>query len=135
MNTVLRNELHIGTGWRKSFAVRDDETIRAFARSIKDENPVHQDHGAAQALGLSGIIAPGVMIIGFISSTIAEAMPGVLIMDLNLKFRRPLYAQSFPTVQCTVTGCAKRLAILEIKVDDGTKTVVKGTCSLVLPKT
>ncbi len=122
------------TAFKRNFTVGNDEKIRKFAAAIGDWNPLHHDQAAARRAGLRGIIAPGVMLVGFLSSVIASEIPRVMIADLNLKFRRPLYSGSHPTVFCTVSRQRDRLAFVTVKIENGAELVAEGSCTLLLPR-
>ena len=80
------------TTWEHRFFVRDDRAISEFAKGIDDWNPLHHERQVAFAAGLDGIITPFVMILGFISTTIAAEIPdGVRIHHLEIDFLRPIY--------------------------------------------
>lgn len=120
--------------WGQQFPALDDDGIRRFAKEIGDHNPIHHDNEAAQAAGLKGIVAPGVMILGLVSATIAGFKPGTLICSLEMKFKRPLYAGFAPSVTCKVVenleGGKMKVAIT---VSNGEKPVLIGSCVLKVP--
>ncbi len=120
--------------WSKDFPVVENGGIRNFAQLIEDTNPIHSDHDEAKKIGLLGIIAPGVMIIGFASSTIADEVPGAKICRLEMEFKSPLYAGSQPFVSCIVLNQKKRIAKIAIMIKNGCEIVAKGSCLLLLPQ-
>ncbi len=128
MSTLTR------TSWERSFSVGSKNKIRQFALAIDDRNPLHHDDEAAQKAGFRAIIAPGVMTLGMVSAAIAEEIPGVLICELKMRFRRPLYAGATPSVQCTVTMQGERYVELAIVVNNEGEPVAKGSCLLKLPR-
>lgn len=121
--------------WGKYFHVTSEEEIRVFASSIGDENPLHHDCGAARAAGLRSIIAPGVMVVGFVSSAIADQIPGVMVGRLEMEFLSPVYAESQLFVGCTVLNHRNRIAKVDVKVMNGSNLLARGSCMLLLPKT
>jgi acyl dehydratase len=129
------NEVVLQKKWKRNFFVTDDEQIRKFARGIEDANFLHHDTEAAKVLGFSGIIAPGVMIVGFVSSTIASEIPGVLVLQMEMSFGSPVYANSFVSVSCEVSRKRGRLAKVSILItsEQGDK-VANGSCLLLLPQ-
>jgi acyl dehydratase len=123
-----------GDTWSKDFCVGSDEEIRAFARLIGDTNPLHHNEEVAKQKGLLGIIAPGVMLLGFISATIAEKIPGALARKIELDFTNPAYGESFATVRCRMTNLRGPIAMLEVTVRNGCDILAAGIATLVLPK-
>lgn len=120
--------------WERDFAIESEDAIRQFATSIGDMNPVHHHDDAAKARGLLGIVAPGVMTLGFISAAIADEVPGVVLATIQVAFKKPLYAGSLPTVKCAVTDQRRRLVTADIEVRNGFDVVATGNCTLILPK-
>jgi len=120
--------------WERDYTIHSDDDIRRFARNISDANPVHHDVAAAKEKGLDGIIAPGVMTLGFISATIAAELPGVVLCRLDVTFKKPLYARSRPIVRCMVTSRRNRVVDADIEVRNGFVVIAGGTCTLLLPK-
>lgn len=120
--------------WERDFAIESEDAIRQFATSIGDLNPVHHNDDAAKARGLLGIVAPGVMTLGFISAAIADEIPGVVLATLQVAFKKPLYAGSLPTVRCTVVEQRRRLVTADIEVRNGFEVAATGSCTLILPK-
>lgn len=133
MDSTLDPERSIGN-WDTVFPIISEEDIRNFATLIKDTNPVHHDTAAAQKAGHHGIIAPGVMMIGFVSSAIATKIPGVQVRRLEMKFVAPLYAGSTPCVQCAISGQSGQLAKVAVAVKNGFEEVASGSCMLLLPQ-
>lgn len=135
MNTsTLENGLDIGTIREGHFAIEDDDRIRRFSKLIRDENPLHHDREAAMRAGLRGIVAPGIMVLGYVSSTVADWIPGVILVRLNVKFMEPLYAPSCPAVICTVSRRRGRIMESSIAVRNGLEIIAEGACTLLLPQ-
>lgn len=131
MNDVVK-----GLSWTKDFSdrVRHEKQIRRFANQIGDRNPLHHHAGAAKRTGLLGIIAPGVMIVGFVSSMIAEKIPLVKVYRLDISFAHALYAGSKPIILCEVVGRKRLVAEVAFIIKNGDNVIATGTCMLVLPK-
>lgn len=112
-----------------------DEKIKEFAMSIGDTNPIHHDTGKAREVGLKGIIAPGIMILGFASVAIANEIPMARVVKLEMKFRKPLYAGSQLLIKCSMSKVNEQL--IEIRVTVGNKTdtdiAARGSCLALLP--
>jgi len=119
--------------WERHFPAMIEDDIRAFSLSIGDHNPIHHDNEAAKAIGLSGIVAPGVRIIGFASSAIAEKLPGAMVRKLSIQFIKPLYAGISPTVLCTVLKKRAVSIVIGVSIKEtlGT-TIAEGECQAVI---
>lgn len=122
------------TSFAGHFSIGTEEEIRKFAANIGDWNPLHHDRTEARNAGLRDIIAPGVMVVGFVSATIAREIPRVMIAELNLKFRRPLYSDSRPAVLCAVSSRKNRIAFVTITIKNGPDVIAEGSCTLLLPR-
>lgn len=120
--------------WKKDFQI-SNEKIRAFATSIEDFNPLHHDSAAAQAVGLHDIIAPGVMMNGYVSSGLAEEIPGVLLRKLEVDFLKPLYGTSLPNVTFVLVSQKRHVAKVQFTLWNWLEPIMEGHCILILPKT
>lgn len=120
--------------WEKEFSMVSEGNIRAFAKSIRDFNPVHHDDEAAKKAKLRGIIATGVMVSGFPSAAVAEEIPGAIIMNMKMRFVRPLYAGSVPTVFCDVERQNERRASICFQVRNGSELIADGSYLVSLPR-
>lgn len=123
-----------GAWWVKKFPPLDDGAIRQFAAVIGDSNPIHRDNEAAVAAGLNGIIAPGVMTMGFVSATIAERMPGAIFCSVEMDLLAPLYSGATPSVFLEVEQRRSKFAKVTVAVKDGNTEVAKGSMMLRLPE-
>ncbi|MHB8710405.1 MAG: MaoC family dehydratase [Minisyncoccota bacterium] len=126
-----------GQKWVKEFTVGNEEEIRKFARRIGDINPLHYDAEVAKGLQpvrLDGIIAPGVMVVGFVSSTISENISRVMVTRMEIDFKNPLYAGSLAFVSCSVLRTRGPFADVDITVTNGSEVAAEGSCRLILPR-
>ncbi|MSU74692.1 hypothetical protein EXS57_02855 [Candidatus Kaiserbacteria bacterium] len=125
--------MRIPDGWVRTFEVGDEERISLFAMSFGDQNPIHHSNEKAREAGLLGAVAPGVMIGGFISATIAELIPGVRIGNLKMRFPKPLYAGSTAYVFCKLLKRSGQCAKISFEIKNGIEVVTEGSCLLLLP--
>lgn len=126
--------LSVETSWVHMCAVETEDEIIAAARNLRTNNRGHLDREAAVQMGFRTIFAPGGMIYSFVEEAITKHAPRVVLREINLKFRNPLYAPSFSTVTCTVTDKdrAGGTTIL-IKVHDSSGILAFGTCRILEP--
>lgn len=118
--------------WEKKFPAVTEDDIRAFSLAIGDHNPIHHDNEAARKIGLTGIVAPGVMIIGFASSTIAEKLPGAMVRRLSMQFIKPLYAGVPLIVFCTIVKKIGVSMIINVSIKNTSGgTLAEGECKAV----
>lgn len=70
-----------------------DKMIREFANISNDQNPVHLDEEFAKTTRFRKRIAHGMLIASFISSAIANELPGPgsIYLSQSLQFKRPVY--------------------------------------------
>lgn len=122
--------------WEKNFSdrVKDEKRIRRFANQIGDKNPLHHNTRAAKRAGLQGIIAPGAMLIAFISSMTAEEIPMVQVLKLQVRFVSPVYAGSQPSVLCQVSRQRGKFAEFQITIKNGFEIIAEGSGLLMLPR-
>ncbi len=122
------------TCWIYSHTVDSVDDIIAFALSLGTKNRIHLDHEAAVEMGFRTIVAPGIMLCGFVEEAITEHAPKVILREIDLKFRNPLYAPSLVTVDCTVTDKdrAGGTTVL-VKIRDSSGVLAFGTCRILEP--
>ncbi|HSG79821.1 MAG TPA: MaoC/PaaZ C-terminal domain-containing protein [Acidimicrobiia bacterium] len=72
-----------------------------YAGASGDWNPIHWDHEAARAAGLSGVVVHGLLMASWIAQSAVRVAAGEPpLQSLRLRFRRPLR----PAVGAEVTG-------------------------------
>jgi acyl dehydratase len=91
-----------------------DDSIRAFATSVDDHNPLHHDAAAARAAGYRGLIASGTQLgsvfmamtaTHFAQPAAADGQPRLgLGLGFEIFFRGPVYAGEDIDLRWTVTG-------------------------------
>ena len=133
-----KNLLKAGYSWKEEFYFGSNFTICEFANMIQDTNPIHHRTDAARKMGFRDIIAPGVMVMGVVSSTIAKELPCTQVRKLSIKFMNPVYAGNKILVRCTVIK--EKGLIVEVAVNIRNTTynysiVAQGSCTIILPKT
>ncbi len=80
--------------------------LALYASAGADHNPIHQDDEAARAGGLPGVIAHGMLPLGFLGQMLGRWVPQRQIRSLSARF----VAMSFPgdVLTCTGTVVEKR---------------------------
>lgn len=80
--------------------------LALYASAGADHNPIHVDQEAAKAGGLPGIIAHGMLAMGFLGQQLASWVPQRQIRSLSARF----VAMAFPGDEVTCSGkvAAKR---------------------------
>ena len=114
------------------------DDIRQFAELIGDDNPLHHDDEAARKLGLPGVIAPGVMVLSFVSAAVAAQYENAMVRSLSVKFLEPMVSGMTPKVTLIPSGGRERLVRLAIKVigiqdNQADAQIADGSCVIVLP--
>jgi len=75
--------------------------LARYAAAGGDANPIHQEHGAARAAGLPGVIVHGLLLAAWMFQAAARYRPGSHpLAEARVRFRRPLR----PAVPAVVTG-------------------------------
>lgn len=85
------------------------EDISAWVSMMGDDNPVHTDEEYAKTTRFGNVIAPGIMIAGFISTVMTKATFGNVYSGQTLKFLKPVY------VGDTITAVGEVIEKLEEK--------------------
>ena len=81
--------------------------LALYAAAGADHNPIHQDEEAARAGGLPGVIAHGMLPLGFLGQMLAQWVPQRQIRALSARF----VSMSFPgdVLTCSGTVASKRI--------------------------
>jgi acyl dehydratase len=89
--------------------------LALYAGAGADHNPIHVDEEAAKAGGLPGIIAHGMLPLGFLGQLLTHWVPQRQVRSLSARF----VAMAFPgdVITCSVTISAKREEAGEKLVD------------------
>ena len=89
--------------------------LALYAGAGADHNPIHLDEQAAKAGGLPGIIAHGMLPLGFLGQLLTQWVPQKQVRSLSARF----VAMAFPgdIISCTGTITGKREQAAEQLVD------------------
>jgi acyl dehydratase len=121
--------------WQRQFPGESGQQIRDFASRIDDQNPIHHSDTFAKNVGLDMIVATGVRIMGFVSSTIGNELPGAMIRRIeDIKFPKPLYPGVPVVVRCSVVHFRYPIAKVKAEVIIGSGNVGECICTLAFLK-
>ena len=99
----------------------------AYANASGDQNPIHQDEEIAVAVGLPGVIAPGMYTMALAARAVAEWFPDRELVSLGCKFTNPVVVPADGGVEISVSGEASEaggLTTVKLAVTvDGTKVL------------
>lgn len=102
------------------------EMIVAFASVTGDHNPIHTDPVYAHSR-FGGVIAHGVLLVGFFSALLATSLPGpgALARELKVRFRAPVRPGDDVDIEVKIVELIPRIrkAVLDGHAKVG-KTVV-----------
>jgi acyl dehydratase len=99
-----------------------------YAGATRDWNPIHWDHKAAVAAGLSGVIAHGLLMAAWVTQAAGRAVPGPHPLEsMRLRFRQPLRpgAQAEVSVEVKASNalaCVIRSNGIDLVTADATLT-------------
>ncbi len=103
-----------------------------YAGASGDFNPIHYDDEAARAGGLEGVIAHGMLSMGFLGHFVENAFGAGSYKRLEVRFQGMVKLGEVITCRGVVTEVTQEknrlLAVCEIEaVDSGGRVVTKGT--------
>jgi UDP-4-amino-4,6-dideoxy-N-acetyl-beta-L-altrosamine N-acetyltransferase len=109
--------------------------VDAYAAATGDDNPVHLDAAAAQALGFPGRIAHGMLLGGQLSRYFANTFPGrgTIYVSQSLEFLAPVRVGAEVEVSLRVLSHLGRRVTLECAMQADGQPCVRGEAVLVLP--
>ena len=101
------------------------EQIAAYAKASGDRNPIHLDEAFARSVGLPGVIAHGMLVMGLMASTLGESRK---VRQLGVRFGGIVE----PGDTITFTAESKGAGVVELKAINqrGEPVLTKGTAGL-----
>lgn len=79
--------------------------LAAYAEASGDSNPIHADDAAAQAVGLPGVVAHGMLTLGRAMAVVAEFAGGAdRLVEFGARFIKPVAVPADGGVDLTIDG-------------------------------
>ena len=94
------------------------------------------DHEKAKQQGLPGALVPGIMGMGFLTSTIHNWAPAATVVHIDTVFRAPMLADSPLSIEAVVTDIDEDDGIAELDMtlkNEADETRVFGTAKVKFP--
>jgi acyl dehydratase len=88
-----------------------------YAGASGDFNPLHTDDIAAQKAGLKGVIAQGLLIMGFVGQAIARWVPKRYLKRFNVRFKSMTFPGDAITIRASISEKTKEGDSLRIICD------------------
>ena len=111
------------------------EMISAFASVTGDHNPLHTDPAYAEAR-FGGVIAHGVLLVGFFSALLATQLPGpgALARSLNVRFKAPARPGDDVRIEVKIVELVPRIrkVVLEGRAFVGDRVLLQITAETLL---
>ncbi len=111
-----------------------------YAGASGDFNPIHTDDEAARRSGLKGVIAHGLLVMGFVGEAVATWAPRRCLRRLSVRFSGMTYPGDAITVRATLS--AKEPLVEGLKVicgvsasDQHGEVKLSGQFELLIPHT
>jgi 3-hydroxybutyryl-CoA dehydratase len=112
--------------------------IEAFAAVSGDHNPVHLEEEFAKATRFKGRIAHGMLGASFISTVLANRLPGAgtIYLGQTLAFKAPVRPGDKVETRVTVTEIRreKKQAVLKTECRVGETLVIDGEATVLVPQ-
>ena len=110
MNLTVGQELPL-----RSFKITRDSLVR-YAGASGDFNPIHYRDDFAQAVGLPGVLAHGMLTMGLAVQTVVDFVgDSGKILDYQVRFTKPVLVDA-------KTGATVEVSAKVIKIDEESKT-------------
>lgn len=110
--------------------------VSQFARAVGWGGPRFEDHEKAKKQGLPGALVPGIMGMGFLTSTIHQWSPQAEIEHIDTVFRAPMIADQPCIISAVVTDIDEDSGHVELDLtikNSADETRVFGTARVRLP--
>ncbi len=103
-----------------------------YAGASGDFNRIHFDYPFACEAGLEGVLAHGMLTMGFAASCVAQTIgPDVSITELSARFLAPVLAGDSVTVTVTLVDRKNGALGFDLQASVGEKTVLQGKAKAV----
>ena len=110
MNLTVGQELPL-----RSFKITRDSLVR-YAGASGDFNPIHYRDDFAQAVGLPGVLAHGMLTMGLAVQTVVDFVgDSGKILDYQVRFTKPVLVDA-------TTGAKVEVSAKVIEIDEDAKT-------------
>ncbi|CAB4635098.1 MAG: acyl dehydratase [Actinobacteria bacterium] len=110
MNLTVGQELPL-----RSFKITRDSLVR-YAGASGDFNPIHYRDDFAQAVGLPGVLAHGMLTMGLAVQTVVDFVgDSGKILDYQVRFTKPVLVDA-------TTGATVEVSAKVIEIDEAAKT-------------
>ena len=91
----------------QEYAVSREDLV-AYAEASGDDNPIHQDEEVAQAVGLPGVIAHGMVTLALAARAVETWAGGPgRVRELGAKFTRPVVVEAHEPAYVAVGGVVR----------------------------
>jgi len=138
METIIR-ELMVGdeVGRLTKPPISKVQLVR-YAGASGDFNPLHTDDEAARKAGFEGVIAHGMLIMGFFTQAITTWMPQRFLKKINVRFKEATRVGDSITViarvmEKEITNRLGRMVCSIEAVDQNMQVKASGTVELEVP--
>lgn len=126
-----------------TFTLRKDPVttrqLVMYAGASGDFNRIHYDQDYAREAGLGGVIAHGMLTMGFAAQAVTDwAGPGATVVAMSGRFLSPVKPGDAPVMTVTVRDigrcpAGRTVADLDVAATVGTADVFSGTARVRLP--
>ncbi|HZW21858.1 MaoC/PaaZ C-terminal domain-containing protein [Noviherbaspirillum sp.] len=129
-----KNSLQPGNVFRIRRGPVSTTQLVKYASASGDFNRIHFDQPFALEAGLKGVIAHGMLTMGFAASCLSEAIgPQVFLKRISARFLSPVWVGDAVDVTATVSETtAEGESQVELEARVGDKTVLRGKATAVL---
>jgi 3-hydroxybutyryl-CoA dehydratase len=109
------SELTLGQTASKTIHITP-EMMASFADVTGDHNPLHTDPAYAEPR-FGGVIAHGVLLVGFFSAVLASQLPGPgsVARSLNVRFKAPAHPGDDVRVEVKIVKLVPRIRKVELE--------------------
>ena len=138
MKGLTMQEINLGDSASFSKTVTETDIV-LFAGISGDFNPVHVNAEEARGSIFKQRVAHGILTASFISSVVANKLPGAgsVYLGQELRFVKPVFIGDTVTATVTVTEKLEeknRIRLSTVVTNQNNETVIEGTAQVMPPK-
>ncbi|SHH51222.1 MaoC/PaaZ C-terminal domain-containing protein [Pollutimonas bauzanensis] len=126
-NDIHLRDMSVGQQRQTTHGPVSTTQLVKYAGASGDFNRIHFDYPFAREAGLEGVLAHGMLTMGFAASCLAQAIgPDALVTELSARFLAPVMAGDSVTVTVTLVGKENGALRFDLQASVGRKTVLQG---------
>jgi acyl dehydratase len=110
--------IEVGTKLEEKVFYVDRAMLKAYADASGDQNPIHQDEAFAKSVGLSNVIAHGMLTMALVGNYVTQWAGGpAAVKEFSARFMKPVIVPADEKVDVTVSAVVSEVDGNQITIE------------------